>query len=113
MAEVNTIWEVSAEDVKGMLDRGEPLVLIDVRQPEEYAIARIHGARFIPLGDLPMHLRQLESCGDEPIVTYCHKGARSLQAAAFLRQQGFTNARSMAGGIEAWSLRIDGNVPRY
>jgi sulfur-carrier protein adenylyltransferase/sulfurtransferase len=104
---------VSVENVKSMLDAGEEFLLLDVRKPEEYAIAHIPGARLIPLADLPAALEQLRMDADLPIVTHCHKGVRSLQAAAFLRQQGFDDVRSMAGGIDAWSERIDPTVPRY
>jgi len=113
MCEVDPAWEVSAVDVKRMLDDKVDFLLVDVRQPEEYGIARIKEARFIPLGELPITLPDLETHAGRPIVTVCHKGLRSLQAAAFLRQQGFKHTRSMAGGIDEWSRLIDPSVPRY
>lgn len=113
MPEIDPAWEVSVEDVKRMMDERKPFVLLDVRQPEEYKIAHIDGAMFVPLGELPAALPRLSERADEPIVTHCHLGMRSMQAAAFLRQNGFDDVRSMAGGIEAWSNRIDPAVPRY
>mgnify|MGYP002387471154 FL=1 len=97
-----------------MLDAGEDIVLLDVRQPEEYNLARIEGAIFIPLGDLPAALPRLQEQADGALmVTLCHRGARSLQAAVFLRRSGIDAVKSMAGGIDAWSERIDPSVPRY
>ncbi len=113
MPQIDPAWEVSAEDVKQMREGGEDFLLLDVRQPEEYAIARIEGAKLVPLGELPASLPSLLEHADKPVVTHCHMGMRSLQAAAFLRQQGFENVRSMAGGIDAWSSRVDASVPRY
>lgn len=113
MPEVDPAWEVTVEDVKRMIDSSEQFVLLDVRQPEEYNIAHIEGATFVPLGELPAALTRLAEHADRPIVTHCHLGMRSLQAAAFLRQQGFEHVKSMAGGIEAWSSRVDPSIPRY
>jgi rhodanese-related sulfurtransferase len=76
-------------------------------------MARIESSTFIPLGELPAALPRLQEHADKPIVTHCHLGMRSLQAAAFLRQQGFDDVKSMAGGIDAWAERIDPSVPRY
>ncbi len=113
MPQIDPAWEVSVEAVKQLGEAGQDLLLLEVRQPEEFAVARIEGARLVPLGDLPTALPGLLEHADKPVVTHCHKGMRSLQAAAFLRQQGFENVRSMAGGIEAWSTRIDPSVPLY
>jgi len=91
---------------------GQPdLVLLDVREPHEYEIARIDGARLIPLSELPGRLRELD--GRAEIVTHCHHGVRSLQALALLKGAGFANVRSLQGGIDAWSVGVDPEVPRY
>lgn len=113
MACVDPAWELSVDDVQRMRAQGEDFLLLDVRQPEEHALARIEGATFVPLGDLPTQLPRLQEHAERAVVTYCHRGMRSLHAAAFLRQQGFENVRSMAGGIDAWSQQIDPAVPRY
>lgn len=113
MPELNPDWEVSALEVKRMLDAGEDFVLLDVRQPEEYALAHIEGAQLVPLGDIPQSLPNLLEHSDRLIITHCHKGVRSLNAAAFLRQNGFAMVKSMAGGIDAWSRQVDPSQPLY
>jgi adenylyltransferase/sulfurtransferase len=110
---INTEWELSVLDVKGKLERGDDVLLLDVRQPPEYATVRIDGATLVPLPDIPDRLEQLSEHADREIITYCHHGGRSLQAAAFLRENGFGQVKSMAGGIDAWSVHIDPALPRY
>ncbi len=106
-------WEVRVDEVKAMLDRGDDVLLLDVRQPEEHAIVNIAEAKLVPLNDLPSRLGELQAHADKPVVVYCHHGGRSLQATAFLRQQGFETARSMAGGIDEWAERIEPGKARY
>jgi rhodanese-related sulfurtransferase len=85
--------------------------LLDVRTPEEYAIASVQGS---VLADQSLAQEILQTWPKEtPIVTMCHHGMRSLDAAAYLRGHGFTNTKSMSGGIDAWALQIDSSVPRY
>ena len=85
--------------------------LIDVRTPEEYAIAHIEGC---PLVDEALAKTIVETWPkDTPIITICHHGVRSLNAAAYLRHEGFTDVRSMSGGIDVWSQTIDATIPRY
>lgn len=105
--------EVSPADVKQMLDNDEPIVLIDCRRPNEYEFARIDGAKLFTLEKLPELLPDLEDYADERVIIYCHHGVRSLQMTSILRQQGFADVKSMAGGIDLWSQMIDPNVPRY
>jgi rhodanese-related sulfurtransferase len=107
------IPQQTALQVQAQLDAGVPLVFLDVRQPEEYAIGHIAGCKLIPLGELPSRLGELEVAPDEPIVVYCHHGVRSLRAVNYLMQMGFTNVVSLAGGIEAWSLQVDPSIKRY
>ena len=97
--------------VKQRLDRGEQFLLVDVREPKEFAICRIAGAKLIPLGSIPSNFGEIEASDD--VVLYCHHGLRSLDAAMWLRQKGVDNARSMSGGIERWSAEIDAKVSRY
>jgi adenylyltransferase/sulfurtransferase len=102
--------QIQPRDLKARLDRGEKFLLVDVRQDWEHQLCRIDGAKHVPLNAIPANLGVFEEADD--VVLYCHHGMRSLDAAAFLRQQG-VNAHSMAGGIERWSLEVDPKVPRY
>ncbi len=111
--QINPEWEVSVNDVKNMIENDEDFVFIDCRTPGEYEVARIEGAKLVPLGDVAARLPELEEYADEKVIIHCHHGGRSLQMAAILRQQGFDDVKSMAGGIEKWSLEIDPTVPRY
>jgi len=102
---------IDAIELKRKLDRGDNFVLIDVREPHEYQIARIPGARLIPLGELPKHLRELDPNGE--YVMQCKSGARSQRAVDLLKQNGFKNVVNMTGGILAWSDKVDPSVPKY
>jgi rhodanese-related sulfurtransferase len=91
-------------------------VLLDCRREDEWRTARIDGAVLVPLAEIPMRLDEVEGPDgdrDRPIVVHCHTGKRSLKATALLRAAGFTDVRSMAGGIELWSIDVDPTVPRY
>lgn len=103
--------EITVKEVNERLARGEKLFLVDVRNPWEYDLCRIAGAKSIPLSSLPASLNALPDA--EEVICYCHHGMRSLNAAAWLRQQGIENARSMAGGIDQWAIEIDQKIPRY
>jgi len=98
-------------EVKQKQDRGEKFELIDVREPHEYQIARIPGAKLIPLGELPKRLSELNKNAE--IVAHCKMGGRSQQAVDLMKQNGFTNVRNMTGGITAWSDKVDPSVPKY
>jgi adenylyltransferase/sulfurtransferase len=102
---------IDVTEVKQKLDRGDDFVLIDVREPHEYQIARIPGAKLIPLGELPKHLNELDANAD--IVAHCKTGGRSQKAVDLLKQNGFKNVRNMTGGITAWSDKVDPSVPKY
>ena len=103
--------EITPADVKARLEQGEKLVLIDVREPWEYALCRIEGAKHVPLGTLAASLEMVPDVDE--VICYCHHGMRSLDAAAWLRFQGIERAKSLAGGIERWSIEVDPKVPRY
>ena len=92
---------------------GEAFAFIDCREADEYELCRIAGAALLPMSELRDRLSELETHRAQRIVIHCHHGGRSLRVAGFLRQQGFPQAQSMAGGIDAWSERIDPTVPRY
>lgn len=103
--------QMSARMLADRLGAGDGLLLLDVRQPEEWRIARIEGATLVPLATLPARANELPR--DRDVVLMCHHGGRSQQALTFLRGQGFTRLWNLSGGIEAWSLHVDPAVPRY
>ena len=106
--------EVSPQEVKRRQDAGENLFLIDVREPQEYAIARLTGAELISMRTVPASLQALEAHADDgTLIVYCHHGVRSLNVVSWLREQGIEACQSMSGGIDAWSLTVDPSVPRY
>jgi molybdopterin/thiamine biosynthesis adenylyltransferase/rhodanese-related sulfurtransferase len=102
---------ISPQELKQKMDADEPFQLIDVREPFEYEIARIDGAKLIPLGEIAERSDELER--EQSIVVHCHSGQRSAQAVQLLQQRGFTKVYNLDGGIDAWSDQIDPNVPKY
>lgn len=107
--------EIAVEEVRRWCQepgRDDPL-LLDCRTHAEHAWASIDGSVLIPMDELGDRLDELDGWRDRPIVVYCHHGRRSLIVTRALRRAGFADVRSMAGGIEAWSQRIDPDVPRY
>ena len=107
-------FEITPAEVKQRLDAGESLVLIDVRQPEEHAIARIEGSQLIPMNTVPQVLQALEEKADSAtLIVFCHHGVRSANVVNWLRGQGVPDCQSMAGGIDRWSTEVDPSVPRY
>jgi adenylyltransferase/sulfurtransferase len=103
---------LTTAQVKEKLDRGDQFRLVDVREQNEYDIARIEGAELLPLSRAQEWIETLPA--DQEIVFFCHIGGRSQQVASYLaNQRGFTNVANMLGGIDDWSLRIDPTVPRY
>jgi rhodanese-related sulfurtransferase len=105
-------WEISPSEFVE-LRATEALLLLDCREPEEYAIARVEGSLLMPMRQIPERLGELDAWRERPLVVHCHHGVRSLRVVEFLRAKGFSQARSLAGGIEAWSLEVDPAVPRY
>ena len=102
--------EISPQETREQLDRKQ-IVLVDVRERWEWDIGHIAGSRLIPLGTLAAQVDALPK--DAEVVLYCQHGARSRQAALFLQDAGFAKARSMKGGIAAWSREVDSSVPQY
>jgi len=103
--------EISATDLKARLASNDSVKIVDVRNPEEYAICNIEGATLIPLGEISERLAELNK--EDDIVLHCHHGMRSLQALEILKQNGFSKVKSLTGGIDAWSVDVDSSVPRY
>jgi rhodanese-related sulfurtransferase len=111
---VNPAWEVHPAQVKQWLENKEDVALVDVRQIKEWNFCKIDGAILAPLPELDARAQgELQPLKARRVVVYCHHGVRSLRAAAFLRQLGFENVHSLAGGIDAWSVIVDPGVPRY
>ena len=105
--------EIGPTDVKAMLDRGERVHLLDVREPMEVAICRIEGSENIPMMQLFVGAKGPSAGLDDEIVVLCHHGMRSLEAAQYLRMKGFRRVRSLSGGIDAWAAEIDRSLARY
>ena len=103
--------EITVAELRRRLDEGQPLTVLDVRNPQEYDIARIEGSVLIPLHELQDRIGELDPAAT--IVAHCHHGARSARAVQLLRQMGYDRAINLAGGIDAWSEEIDPSVPRY
>jgi monothiol glutaredoxin len=108
--ELPQVRQVSALELKSMMDAGTTFELVDVRTPEERAIAKIESARLL---DQAYHDELLTRDRDALIVFQCHHGVRSQTAAEYFRRHGFRNLQNLAGGIEAWSLQVDPSIPRY
>ncbi|HYR57121.1 MAG TPA: rhodanese-like domain-containing protein [Chthoniobacteraceae bacterium] len=105
--------EISVGELQRLLAATQPPRLIDVREPDEWEIARIAGAELLPLSQWPAIAEAQLNDSNEPLFVLCHHGGRSARAAEFLLRNGFANVTNVAGGIDAWSREIDPAVPRY
>lgn len=103
--------EISVEELKARQDRRDKFVLLDVREPFEFAIARIPGSKLIPVGELPSRMSELDSADE--IIIHCKSGMRSAKALRQLQKAGFSKVANVEGGILAWSDRVDPSVPKY
>jgi rhodanese-related sulfurtransferase len=103
--------QIRPAELKALLDAGAPVLLVDVRQPEEHVLCALPGSVLIPLGELTGRVDEVRPDG-ATVVVYCHHGVRSLSGAAILRRAGI-EAVSLAGGIDLWALAVDAGVPRY
>jgi rhodanese-related sulfurtransferase len=104
--------EIAPEAFARQRQQPDSPLLLDVREPWEHQTANLPNSLLMPMGDVPSRAH-VELDPDAPIVVMCHHGARSLNVALWLREQGFTHAQSLAGGIDAWSRTVDPEVPRY
>ena len=102
--------EIQPEELKVSLDAGKDIFILDVREPHEYQICNL-GGYLIPLGDLPARMNELDSSRE--IVAHCRSGVRSAKAVTLLRQAGFRKVKNLAGGILAWSDKVDSTIPKY
>jgi adenylyltransferase/sulfurtransferase len=106
--------EISCLEVKTKLDANDAdLFLLDCRESNEYALVSIAAAVLVPMSELAGRVGELDEHRERHIVVHCHLGGRSAQVAAWLRQQGFPRAQSMAGGIEQWAVEIEPRMARY
>lgn len=103
-------FQIAPEQLKEMLDRGEDVFILDVREPHEYQINNL-GGYLIPLNDLPKRVNELDTSNE--MVVHCRTGVRSAKAVEFLKKAGFRKVRNLIGGIDAWARRIDPTMPRY
>ena len=106
-----TMQEIDVHELKRRLGADDAPRLLDVRGPQEWAIARIEGATRIALDELPRRLDEIDK--EASWVVYCHAGVRSAMACMALQEAGFADVTNLRGGIEAWSIEIDPSVPRY
>lgn len=110
-AEPGEYGTISPAELKERMTRGEELQVIDVREPFEYEVARVEGARLLPLSRFPEWADTLDP--EAETVFMCHHGVRSAQVCAYLARQGFKRLYNLAGGIDRWSCEVDKSVPRY
>jgi adenylyltransferase/sulfurtransferase len=108
---VTSMDALSSLDLKAELDRGDEVVIVDVREPQEFQINRLPGSILIPLGDLPKRYVELDPNAN--IVTQCKSGMRSAKAQEFLRSKGFTKVRNLTGGVLGWVDQVDPTQPKY
>src|SRR5688500_8486192 len=113
MAAASVPWEVDVATVKRRLDAGEKFLFVDCRERDEHQLVHIAGATLIPLSELTTRVGDLEAHRGGSIVVHCHHGGRSLRAAQWLRQSGFNQAQSMAGGIHQWAEEIEPGMTKY
>lgn len=107
-----TLPQISVKDLDEGRKRGEPIRLIDCREPWENEHVCLEDSTLIPMNDTPAHLDELRAMEGQ-LVVYCHHGVRSMQVVQWLRTQGLEDVLSLAGGIDAWSLEVDPDLPRY
>ncbi|MES2792033.1 MAG: rhodanese-like domain-containing protein [Planctomycetota bacterium] len=105
--------EIDCRSVKAKLDQGADFLLLDCREKTEHDTVNIKEAVLLPMSELTDRIAELEAQKDREIVVHCHHGGRSLRVTNWLRQQGFSNVKSMAGGIDEWATAIDTSLARY
>ena len=104
--------EITATELNARIEAGDSIALVDVRQPDEYAFAKIEGSKLIPLGEIMGRINELDPAGDT--VVYCKMGGRSARAIMALEQSGYKGTLiNLVGGITAWSNEVDPKVPKY
>ena len=114
------VAHISPADLKSRLDRGEPTVVLDVREDDERAYCALpvpppSTDLHIPMGEIPARLDEIRAAsgGNIPFIVYCHHGVRSMTVATYLAARGIPDLHNLDGGIDAWSARVDPALPRY
>jgi adenylyltransferase/sulfurtransferase len=103
--------DITVQELKARMDRGDAPVVVDVREPHEHAICSIPGAILIPVAQLPQRLGELDP--HHEVVVHCRSGGRATRSVALMREKGFTKARNLTGGVIAWITEIDPKQPKY
>jgi len=109
--ESTPIEQINARQLQEAIASGKEITLLDVREPQEWDITHLPGAKLIPLGEVPERVNELDSADE--IVVYCHHGQRSQRAINFLKKVGFSRLKNLAGGIDSWAANVDHEMPRY
>ena len=110
-AEERQGWEIAPKELEQLLKNGQDVTVIDVREPHEWDICHIEGAKLVPLSEFTAHLHELNSA--DHLVLHCRSGARSWKALQLLREAGFTKVKNLKGGILAWAEDVDPTMPTY
>ena len=105
--------EIDVQGVQQKLAAQDDFLLLDCREADEHAHVNIPQATLIPMSEIQERLGEIEPYRDREIIVHCHHGGRSMRVVLWLRQQGFTRARNMSGGIDEWSVQIDPSLARY
>lgn len=105
--------EIDCQTVQQKLDSGEEFLLLDCREQDEHTLVNLPQATLLPMSEIQNRVTELESHKTSEIIVYCHHGMRSLQVAQWLKNQGYENTVSMAGGIDRWAVQIDDSLARY
>jgi len=113
MAAEETPIEVDCRSVQSRQAAGNEFLFVDCREQDEFDKVRIEGAVLIPMSQIAERASELEAHRNSDVIVHCHHGGRSLRVATWLRQQGFSKAQSMAGGIDAWAIEIEPGMARY
>ena len=108
---MSELGEIFPRQLKERMERGDTLLILDVREPEEIALAAFPDATHIPMGEVPGRMSELDPQRETVVV--CHHGIRSAQVAGYLATIGFARVLNLTGGIDAWSVTVDSAVPRY
>jgi adenylyltransferase/sulfurtransferase len=105
-----SIPEISVQELKDLRDKKADILILDVRNPDEYALCNL-GGQLLPMSELPQRFHELNP--EQQIIIHCHAGGRSRRATEFLMAQGFKRVFNLRGGITAWANEIDPSMPKY
>ncbi|MBT4868164.1 MAG: rhodanese [Planctomycetaceae bacterium] len=106
-------FEIDCQSVQSKLAEGADFLLLDCREADEYALVHLPESQLLPMSEIERRIGELDSHREREIVVLCHHGSRSLQVTMWMRQLGFENVKSLAGGIDNWAVAIDPKLPRY